>query len=358
MSDAPWVRIEAPRVNANEDKVALAKWLVADGEAVSPGQAVCEVQSSKAVVEVESPAEGFMHRAVAEGVETVVGAMLGAVSKGSARPADLDARPAATPADAGGPVLSDKACRRAAELGVPLDAFAGMSRVREADVDRIARERGVAPATPSLVPLSAAQRAVAAAVAESWRAIPASTVEMRLDASAVLDKARDLSRRHRLMVSPLVLALAGLARSLKEFPAFNASLEGVALRVADSVNVNVLMEVEGGLLNPVMRQAEAKTVEALARELGDLQKRAALHRLAAEDFQGGTITMTSLFGTGVVRLSPIIYPGQTAILGLADVDAASSPPTINMAVTFDHRVANALAAARLLKALTERILAL
>jgi pyruvate/2-oxoglutarate dehydrogenase complex dihydrolipoamide acyltransferase (E2) component len=160
------------------------------------------------------------------------------------------------------------------------------------------------------------------------------------------------------MVSPLALAVAGFAKALKGFPSLNACLDGDVVRSWTTVNVNVLMDADGELVNPVVHAAEAKEVPEIARLLGDLQKRAAERKLVSADVADGTVTITSLVGTGVTHFVPIVYPGQTAILGLADVDPYSSPKTMAWALTFDHRVANAMTAARLLKRMLEEVTAL
>lgn len=346
------VRIEAPRINPNEDSVVLVKWIKAAGGAVSSGDAIAEVESSKTVLELQAPENGYLHYALEPGAELPVGGLLAVITSDKQTPADVfrapDAGTRRGAAQAGAPRMSAKARKLALELGIGAEAFAGMEIVRAEDVQRIARGENAGNA--ELLPLSPIQRRVRAAVEESMRSIPASSVEMRTDAAGIQRKAMALSRKHRLMISPVVLAIAGFARALKDFPVFNATLEASGVRLWREVNVNVLMEIEGELLNPVIRNAGARDVADLARELGELQKKAGMNKLKQEELAGGTVSVTSLYGTDVCRVSPIIYPGQTAILALSGVDALQPAQTITWVLAFDHRVANALCASRLLKA--------
>lgn len=352
MTESQSIEIQVPRVNPNEDQVTLVEWLVPSGSAVAAGDPICALESSKTVLEAEAPDDGHLHYLAEAGTELEVGAQL-AVIAGPEPPSQLEQPAPATPA-AGEPRLSAKARQLADELGVPDSAFAGMALVREADVRRLAGAAAGDPETDSqsLTPI---QRRVAAAVSRSWREIPASSVDVCVPAQDLLDKARELGQQHRLLISPTALVIAAYARALKDFPRFNARLEDDLLHFGEAVNVNILMDAAGELVNPVVHAAEALDAADLARRLTDLQKRAATRKLAAEDFEGGTTTVTSLFGAGVHRLAPIVYPGQTAILGLADIDPSGAAPTVWLTLTFDHRAANALDAARLLSATIEKV---
>jgi len=358
LTDKGSVGVKVPRVNANEDTVVLVKWLAETGAAVSRGDSICEIESSKAVIEVEAPRDGYLHYAIEEGTELEVGREMALIGLDPEPPAMLRDESQERPARQAGaaPRISEKAKRLADELGVPSESFVGMAVVREADVRRMAGSQTTERATA--VPLTPIQRRVASAVTESLRTIPTSSVEIRVEAQPLLEKARELGGRYRLMVSPTALVIAGFARALKGSQRFNARFESDALRPSPTVNVNVLMDAQGELVNPVIHAADTKEVDAIARELGDLQKRAASKGLHSADLAGGTVTVTSLFGTGASNLSPIVYPGQTAILGIGDMDEAVAPPTMTWVLAFDHRAANALAAARVLTRTLEEVRAL
>ena len=361
MASEDLLTMSVPRISANEDNVTLVRWRYPSGSRVSQNDIVCEVESSKTVEEIVAERNGFLHYRAVEGEKLAVGGILAVIGSTDTKPnLDLGLATVETPpeaaADHGWPRMSAKARRLAVEMGLDKKLFDGLSVVREADVQAMADK--AKPRRNKTVQLGVFQQRVAEAVTRSWAEIPTSMVEMRVESEPLVDKARDIGRRCRIMMSPTILAVAAFARAVKQFPVFNATLEDNEIRVWDEVNVNILTDVDGELFNPVIRSADHLEVADIARQFGELRKRVASRKATADDMTDGTVTVTSLFGTGVTRFSPILFPGQTAILGVSDIDSLAAPKTMTWGLAFDHRVANAVIAAKLLNVMIEKIEAL
>jgi pyruvate dehydrogenase E2 component (dihydrolipoamide acetyltransferase) len=161
------------------------------------------------------------------------------------------------------------------------------------------------------------------------------------------------------------LLLAAVARALRVFPRFNASLdlERQEIVLKHYVHIGVAVETERGLLVPVVRDADRKGLAALARELEALANKARAGKTAPGDLQGGTFTISNLGGLGTASFSPIVHWPEVAILGVgrAEVrpvylDGALAPRTLlPLCLSYDHRVIDGADAARFLRWLSDAL---
>jgi pyruvate dehydrogenase E2 component (dihydrolipoamide acetyltransferase) len=348
--------ILVPREIVNADSVFVVRWILPDGTRVEPGAALCEIETSKAVVTVEAEHGGYLRQRAAAGDEVCVGGILGylTVQADTPLPADAGVSPAASAAPA---QISAKARRKIDELDLDPALFAGYGLVREQDVLDLAAQRRAAergwedPRGPyHLEPLGPIQRRVARVMEESVAAIPAAYLERRVDLAAVRSRARALGGEGKTVVSEVDLVVAAVGRACVEFPHFNAFVTpDHQLHIFEQVSIGVAVDVEGDLYVVVVRDAARKTVVAIAKELRGMQYLAQRRRLTAEHLSGGTITVTSMIGRGIHRFQPIPYPHQAAIVGIADAEPDSTH--VSLAIVFDHRVANGAQAAAFLSAI-------
>jgi len=359
VTDTAVVPILVPREHVNDDTVFVAEWLAAEGARVKAGAGVCNIETSKAIVEVEAPAAGFVRQRAKAGDEVPVGGVLGYVTQAAdtALP-DAAPAPAAEPADAG--LVSAKARRKIAELGLDPALFAGRSNVREKDVleaaARLASSGAAAdPRGPfRLQPLSTVQRRTARVMEQSVASIPASYLERSIDLAAIRARAKAVAYETGGVVTELDLIVAGVAQACVRLPRFNAHVaDGYQLQIFEQVNVGVAMDSDGELYVPVLKDAAAKKTAAIAKELRSLLYLTQRRRLDAAHLSGGTITVTSMMGRGVQRFVPIPYPQQAAIIGLADPEPAGAGERTVLSIVFDHRVANGSEAAAFLAAVEE-----
>ncbi len=348
--------ILVPREHVNDDSVFVTEWAVADGTRVAAGAVVCSIETSKAIVEIEAPAAGFVRQRAKPGDEVPIGGVLGYVSAAAdtALPDTLPAR-----AESGEPgQISAKARRKMAELGLDPALFAGRTNVREKDVVEMAARVAAAAGGPTddprgpsrLEPLGPVQRRTARVMEQSVASIPASYLERHIDLAALRARAKAVAQASGAVVTELDLVVYGVARACLAQPHFNAHMaEHYQLQIFEQVNVGVAMDLDGELYVPVLKSAATKEVAAIAKELRSLLYLTQRRRLDAAHLAGGTITVTSMLGRGIQRFLPIPYPQQAAIIALADPEPGNGERTA-LAIVFDHRVANGSAAAAFLAA--------
>jgi pyruvate dehydrogenase E2 component (dihydrolipoamide acetyltransferase) len=302
-------------------------------------------------------------------------------------PPSTDAAPAvASPGetDGGGPVYASPSIRRLArELGVNLSSVKGSGRkgrITREDVEAAAHgaRDGAAPGGgpgfelapwPSVdfekfgpverVERSRIQRISAPNLARNWAMIPHVTQHEETDVTELEAWRKQLNEEQQraqdgvkvTMVSFLVLASVA---TLKEFPAFNASLDGEQLVLKRYYNIGFAADTPGGLVVPVIKQADKKGLLEIARELTELSGKARAGKLAPGDMQGATFTISSLGGIGGTAFTPIINAPEVAILG---VSRSALKPVWNgsefvprlmlpLSLSYDHRVIDGAAAAR------------
>jgi pyruvate dehydrogenase E2 component (dihydrolipoamide acetyltransferase) len=275
--------------------------------------------------------------------------------------------------------------RLAREIGVDLQEVRGTGpggRISEADVKAHARDRAAqalpAQAEPlpnftrfgavERVPLTTIRRRTAERLAQAWTTIPHVTQVEEADITDL----EALRKRHAPRVEAAggrltltAILLKGVAIALQEHPDLNASIDTAAGEMVYKryYHLGVAVDTERGLLVPVIRDVDAKNIEALALELGDISERARLGKLTLEEMQGGTFTITNLGGIGGTAFTPIVNPPQVAILGVSrgrmapvyDRGGATFLPRLllPLSLSYDHRAVDGAAAIRFLRRLVE-----
>jgi pyruvate dehydrogenase E2 component (dihydrolipoamide acetyltransferase) len=400
-----WVKHEGDQVRAgeviaevNSDKVEMEVESPADGTLVRLAAAEGEVVPVGApIATLETEAEdllgGILGPSAGDGAAKEAearpdgGETAAPPPTGQAPPPDTadkaPAPPATTeqpPAAAAGPApVVPAARRRAAELGVDLSAVAGSGRdglVRVADVEAAAAPAApVAPAPAARppaapveagdveeVPLTPMRRVVARRLTESMQSAPHFYLTVRVDVTRLLELRAELNRQlaaggQDLKVSVndmIVKACAGLLAANREL---NVSFGGDKLVVHQRVHIGVAVAVDGGLLVPVVRDTDQKSLTQVAREAGELVGRARTGRLSGDDMGGGTFTVSNLGMLGVEQFTAVINPPEAAILA---VGAAVPEPVVTadgevevrqvlrLTLSIDHRAVDGATGARFL----------
>jgi pyruvate/2-oxoglutarate dehydrogenase complex dihydrolipoamide acyltransferase (E2) component len=349
----------------------IARWLVAEGQEIAEDDPLVEVQTDKTTVEIPSPAAGKVARIlVSEGEVVPVGTVLVVIGEDGAAPA-VEEQPRAEPAtpvpDAAqgqslgrgqkGRVRATPLIRRMAdELGVELssiEATGPQSRVTEDDVRRAASE-GLSPAQGQegrREPLRGVRRLVAEHMSRAHREVPPVTWVEECDFGDV-----DL----KLLVPTVLKAVA---ESLPEFPELNARLEGDAVVYLDRYDLGVAVQTDQGLVVPVVRACEAKSIDELADEVARLAEAARAGTLKPEELRDSTFTVTSAGKLGGLLTTPIVNHPEVAILSVGRVaerpvvrdGEIQARPVGTIAITFDHRVVDGARAAEFGLAVIERL---
>jgi pyruvate dehydrogenase E2 component (dihydrolipoamide acetyltransferase) len=336
----------------------IARWLVQEGQEVAEDDPLVEVQTDKTTVEIPSPAAGKVASILVEAGKVVpVGTVLVVIGDedGAARPAveeqpRAEAAPQQQVARDTTKVRATPLVRKVAqELGVDLAQIEGsgpQGRITEEDVRRAA-----GPSEGRREPLRGVRRLIAEHMTRAHREVPPVTWVEECDFGNV-----DL----KLLVPTLLKASAA---ALKEFPEVNARLEGGEIVYLDRYDLGVAVQTEQGLVVPVVRDCDSRTLDELAADVERLADAARAGKLVPEELRGSTFTVTSAGKVAGLFQTPIVNHPEVAILSVGRV--ADRPVVRNgevtvrpigyVAITFDHRVIDGARAAEFGLAVIRRL---
>lgn len=440
--------VKLPEVGEGIDSGTVVGVLVKVGDQVSKDQALIELETDKAVVEVPSTVAGVVKQInVKENDQAAIGSVLVVIDEGAqpAAPAEAASAPAAaeaaaaaapTPSPAPGaapaaaaqtpaakpPAATPPAAKQPAakppagassaapaaeggaaelerlvpaapsvrrlarELGVDIHDVGGtgiLGRVSAADVRGAVNGAGRAPVAAGAyapapqplpdfsrfgattrAPMSGVRKATLRAMSGAWGTVPMVTHFDKADITE-LELLRKRYQPHAEAVgaklTPTAILLKVIGIALKRFPDFNASIDGDKLEIVHKqyVNVGVAVDTDAGLLVPVVKAVDTKSMIDLAVELGELAAKARDRKLTLDEMQGGNFSISNLGGIGGTGFTPIVNPPDVAILGVSRAsvepvwnkeNAAFEPRTIMpLALTYDHRLIDGAAAARFLR---------
>jgi pyruvate dehydrogenase E2 component (dihydrolipoamide acetyltransferase) len=373
------VEVIMPAMEMGQDSARIVRWLKNEGDSVSKGESLLEIETDKVTVEIEATASGTLSTLMAEaGDEVPVGVTIAQIlADGEAPQAGPDQVAAnaedSPPAKAPKVLASPKARRLAAEAGIDLADLASTSGgpLRASDV----AAAGVAPAgVPSAyappaerpgyrtIPLEGVRRRVAERLTASYREAPHITLRRSFDASSLIGTVDELRSAGR-GASILAGIAAATARSLVEHPLLNAHFAEDEVRIFDQVVLGIAVALDDGLVVPVLRGAERNDVPAIAEQIEALAGRARAGSLQPADVRDGTFTISNLGMFAVDDFTPILNPPQVAILAVGTrrdvpVDVLGTltmHPAITLALVVDHRAVDGAVAAAFLTDLVTRL---
>ena len=338
----------------------ISRWLVAEGQDVAEDDPLVEIATDKTTVEIPSPAGGTVSRIlVAEGEVVPVGTVLvviggdGTVAEAPTAAEETAVVPAATPRESGEKVRATPLIRKvAAELGVDLATVAGtgpQGRVSEEDVRRAATSEGQSlerkphetVAEGRRIPLRGTRRVIAEHMARAHREVPSVTWVEECDFDGV--------RLEKLVAT----VLKACAEELKDYPELNARLEGNEIVELDRYDLGVAVQTEQGLVVPVVRGCDTRSVDELDEDVRRLAQGARAGTLTAQELRGSTFTVTSAGKLAGLFQTPIVNHPEVAILSVGRI---APRPVVRhgvvqvrqvgtIAITFDHRVVDGARAA-------------
>jgi pyruvate dehydrogenase E2 component (dihydrolipoamide acetyltransferase) len=409
--------IRLPALGENVAAGDVVEVKVKIGDQVSEGQALLEVEAEKSTVEVPSPRAGrIIQILIKKGDKVQTGQALMTIEggNGKAAPAPAAAQPApATPAatvpapavpkrvapsapDSKPPtppvphvnegeviVPAGPATRKLArEWGIDLTKVAGSGprgRVTQEDVKGFVRDlasgaagpvQAKASALPNFEqwgpveyrPFDSLRKKTAEQMVLSWTTVPHVTHHDQADVTEIdTFRKNQESKGPKLTVTAFVLKACAIV--LREMPQFNASLDQAKgqLVVKNYIHLGVAVDTERGLLVPVLRDADKKSVNVIGKEMAELAERARLKKLAADDMRGGTFTISNLGGIGGTGFTPIVNYPEVAILGIS---RAKLQPVFQggqfvprlllpLSLSYDHRVIDGAGAARFARRLCD-----
>ncbi len=402
--------LKLPSLGEGIEKGTVINIMVKEGDTVAAEQALMEVETDKVVVEVPADYPGVITSVlVAVGDEigegtpilSIRGEMAASENEETAAPVAVEEalpQPTATPTlpkktnipipaaklDSGkrGFRASPLAKKIAREIGItiadiPVDQPG--KRISVQDVKNYAKQLNQNRATGAQLPamtlpdlgkwgsirkegMSGIMQATSKNMTTSWSQIPHAWLQEKVDIT-YLEKQRQ-NHKQAIKAKGGSLTITGIlvkvvAKALEDFPIFNASLDALnnQLVYKDYINIGVAVDTDRGLLVPVLKNADEKSITDIALELGDLANRVKQRKIGAADLEGGTFTISNLGGIGTSGIFPLVSFPQVAILGVAASQteavwvANQFQPKLLMPLTigFDHRIINGADAARFLQ---------
>jgi len=416
-------RVVMPKLSDTMEEGKIIRWLRQEGERVETGQTLAEIETDKATVEMEAYTTGVVRKIVAAEGETIrIGGLIAvigapdediapllaerpaaAVGQASRMPGaqPFAPRPTAAPGPAmpapvqpassegaGGRALkaSPLALKMAAESGLDLGSLVGsgpqgriIKRDIEAAIDAARAAASAAEARAAAAPraagsgpgrdeggevrnveLSTIRRTIAKRLVQSKGPIP----HFYLTVDVAMDRLWHDYQALRAQESPITLndvLIKAAASALRRHPELNASFAGDHLKQYGRVHIGMAVALDDGLITPVVRDADLKTLEEIAHETGVLIERARGKKLQPDEYTGATFSISNLGMMGIEEFSAIINPPEAAVLAVGavrqapvvDGDRVTVGHRMKVTLSVDHRVADGAMAARFLQTLTE-----
>ena len=408
-----------PRLSDTMERGTIARWVVKEGDAFKNGDVLAEIETDKALMELSAYDDGVLLKIlVPDGAEAELGAPIAVTGEaGEEVPAEmLAAAPAAAPTEAATPAgdgpaaaaavsaanataasevrASPIARKLASENGIDLRVLAGKGsgpegRIVKIDVEKLigkvgaegiapqtAAPKGPTPAPAKPVPAALADetriekpssmlKAIAQRMGESNGPIPHFYVESQIDMEKALELRKDLNTalegEVKISVTDMIIRASALA--LLEHPEVHRSWVAEGLAYHSHANVGIAVALEEGLIVPVIRHADEKSLVDIAKASQDLAERARAGRLLQDEIEGGTFTVSNLGMFGVTRFMAIINPPEPAILAVgATVDTpvvrdgeVVVRPIMTVTLSCDHRATSGAGGAALLQSFKKRL---
>ena len=404
--------VKLPELGEGVTEGELVKWLVKIGDSIKPDQPVAEVMTDKATVEVPSPVSGTVKELKFKvgdviKVESTILVLDGA---GASAPAPIPAAPkaeapkAAAPAPAAAPVTTQSVAttisppvadskvlatpstrRLAREMNVDINNVSGTGlagRVTREDVMTSGGGASTSSAPsiakgPALKPSGGeervAMRGIRKKIAENMQMakaiIPHFTLMDEAEVTQLVqirESLKDYAEKQGTKITYLPFVMKAVIATAKEFPMFNASIDDAASEIVYKhyFNIGFAADTPNGLVVPVIKNADQKTLLELSKEILDLSKRARDGKLKPDEMKGATITITNIGSVGGTYATPIINHPEVAIIGMYKISdklaltadgKVTSSKVMNFTVTADHRLIDGAVAANFLKSFNAKI---
>lgn len=374
------VEVVMPKFGLTMTEGTIQQWFKSEGDTIKAGEALFEVETEKVLYEVEAPADGTVAKLL-YAVEAVVGVGLPVaviaeageeVAEVAARYADAAAAPVAAPpepapgaASAAPPAAEEKrgrvpvtpaARKLAKEHGIGLSGVTGTGprgRITREDVQKIIDSGGQAapppapaapPAAAEDIPLRGMRKVIAERMHQSLQGSAQLTISTEVDVTQLIDRRQEVRQEFNVTYTDFIVQAC--AHALRQHPRMNASLEGNIIHVHGDIHVGLAVALDEGLIVPVVRDVDKKSLKDIAAEAKTLAEKARASQLKLEEVSGGTFTVSNLGMYGVDAFTPIINAPQSGILGVGRIvekpviyrGEVTKRSMMVLSLTFDHRV--------------------
>ena len=382
--------VKIPAVGESITEGTLSRWLVADGAVVTDSTPLFELETDKISTEVQSGMAGKVRFKVKEGEVLVIGTVVAEVDTSVSAPAApapsaATAKPATAAPDErakSGPA----AVKALAESGIDASKIAGTGkdgRITKGDVQTAATKPAVPPAS-ALTPAPATSSAPSASGVTRKRMSPLRqriaqrlvqaqhtaailTTFNEIDMGAAMDLRKkwkeDFEKKHGIGLGFMSIFTIAAVQALKKYSGINSQVDGTDVISFDHINIGIAVGTEKGLVVPVLKHAENMTFADVEKSIRGYALKAREGKLAVDDMQGGTFTITNGGTYGSLMSTPIINPPQSGILGMHAIKDRPMAvngqvvirPMMYVALSYDHRIVDGAEAVGFLVRIKELI---
>jgi len=395
--------IKLPQLGQTMEEGTVVNCLVKIGDEIKKGDVIFEIETDKATLEMESPFGGFVKHILAKVDQTLlvgapmmilgekdenvpqsyVDSLLGVKSAGGS-PATATAAPSAEPAKAapeparpaGKIMASPRAKKLAEELGVDLATLKGTGpagKITEMDIQKAAEAKRAKPAPAAkaapaptatagearlgaAIALNRLQRITAERMLKSKQEIPCFYLTVKADVTNLVARRAEINAAGDVKVSFNDFIIKAVGTALEKYPIMTGQLAGNAIKLADAIHVGLAISVPDGLVAPLVKEVNKKSLRQIACDSQALVERARNDKLDLSDLEGGCTTVSNLGAFGIESFIPIVVPGQCTILGVGRITDTCVPDNgnilvrklMNLTLSVDHKVANGAYAAQFL----------
>jgi 2-oxoglutarate dehydrogenase E2 component (dihydrolipoamide succinyltransferase) len=413
------VDIRVPAVGESITEGSVSKWFKKDGEYVRADEPILELETEKATTEVAAPVSGILHITVPEGQTVPIGSIVGQIEEKAAAPLvekEHDGRPSHAKAEKAPrevpttatketkpepgrsasqpdePRLSPEVRRLVRERGIDAHHLKGSGprgRITKEDVlgfvEQLEPSPAPAPEVSAARPkaevaglptpgpretrqrMSSIRQRIAERLVAAQQTAAMLTTFNEADLSAVIDLRQrykeDFAKKHGANLGLISFFVKACIDALGSYPVVNAWIDGAEIVYPHYYNIGVAVSTEKGLMVPVLHDAERMNFAVIEKRLAELVVKAREGKIAVEDLQGGTFTITNGGVFGSLLSTPILNPPQSAILGMHAIqkravvrdDAVVGRPMMYLALSYDHRLIDGRDAVRFLVRVKECI---
>ena len=386
------IEVYVHKMTEHMETAIILSWLVKDGDAVLKGSPILEVETEKATVDIEAPASGIIkgiRAGATDGVEVKVGETLafiaetdeivpelpplGVIDTKEKKGVEKNKSEKGITSAISKDILATPVARRLAkEIGINLENIQGTGpdgRIREEDIRKIAKENNKgnletekrdSERKNKQTELNRIQIITGKKMLESIRTIPQYTLLVEADLSSTIEFREKVKLQKGITLSYNAFFIKSAASALLQHPRINATLEGNTLRFNDLINIGLAVGTEEGLIVPVIRDADNKSLIEINDLVQKYKENIISHRFSNDEITDATFTISNLGMYGINQFNAIINPPQAAILAIGQINQVVSVipvnlvairPKVILSLTVDHRFIDGFHASQFLHSL-------
>ncbi len=369
-----------PKLGLTMSKGKIVEWKKKEGDKVEAGEDIAIIETEKITTTIKAPISGIILKIYAkEGEEVPVGQIIAFIGEPGETP------PSITPTRAeevAPPEVKQKmevkaevratprARKLAKEKGIDLTMVRGTGpggMITEEDVLRELEGKTkfslLGIRVREIIPMSPMRKEISRRMTQSLQTMAQVTLSMEVNATNLVKIREEIEKKTGEKITYTDIIVKVVSSLLKTHPYLNATLEGDEIKILDEINIGIAVALDQGLIVPVIRNADKKSIVEISREAHELADKARENKLSPDDVTMGTFTVSNLGMYDIDSFTPIINPPQTAILGVGRIkkspivlgDSILIGYTMWLSLTFDHRVLDGHTASKFLKELASII---